>query len=335
MKNLPSITVVIATYNSQNTIETCLTSVRNQQYPQDKIDIILVDGGSKDKTLLLVKQFHPIVMHVPKEKQDAEYNKGVGVRMARGELLLLIDHDNVLPHAQWLSKMVQPLLDDKKIVGVETLRYHYNKDNSFLDRYFALFGAGDPLAYYLGKADRLSYLYDTYNLRGKVKNKENYYVVTFSPNAIPTLGANGFLIRRKTLIDNAQVDENYFFHIDVNVDLIKRGFNTYAFIKDDIIHYTGYNNILHFLYRRKLFMEQFHIKTYNQRRYSVYMPQDRLNLIKFIIYSVTFIKPTYDAIRGFLKIHDTAWFLHPILCFSLASIYSTVIIKNHLRKYVS
>ncbi len=49
--NLPSISIVIACYNSERTIEQCLNSIRSQRYPQNKIEIIAVDGGSKDNTL--------------------------------------------------------------------------------------------------------------------------------------------------------------------------------------------------------------------------------------------------------------------------------------------
>lgn len=329
----PTISVVVATHNGDKTLDACLKSVRSQKYPQKKIEIIVVDGASKDKTLSIAKKYADEIIHIDQAKQNAEYNKGVGVRRAKRELLLLIDHDNVLPHDLWLSKMIKPLLDNKNIIGVETLRYHYNPKASLLDRYFALFGAGDPLAFYLGKSDRLSFLYDTYNLLGKAQDTNDYYIVRFSSNKIPTLGANGFLIRRKVLMENALVDEDNFFHIDVNVDLIKKSFNTYAFVKDDIIHLTGYKSIGSFLYRRKLFMEQFYIKSRDNRRYGIYEPRDKVKLILFILYSVTFIKPFYDAMRGYIRVPDMAWFLHPFLCFMLFVIYSSVTIKTTVKSY--
>ncbi len=328
----PTVTVIIATYNSEKTIHKCLQSVQDQNYPQNKIDIILADGGSVDSTLSIVKNFNTRVIHVPPKAQNAEYNKGIGVAQAKGDLLLMIDHDNVLPHTEWLKKMVRPLQENKDIVGVETLRYHYDPRQSLLDRYFSLFGAGDPVAFYLGKVDRLSYIYDAYNLCGNAVDKGSYYIVRFKPDKISTLGANGFIVRRKILVENAKVDPDLFFHIDVIVDLIRKGFNTYAFIKDDIIHLTGYKSITNFLFRRKLFMEQFYIKTYNDRRYSVYEPKDKIRLILFILYAITFVKPTFDAFRGYIKIHDIAWFLHPFLCFALFTIYSSVIIKNTIQK---
>lgn len=330
---LPTVSVIIATFNSEKTIARCLASVRDQQYPQDKIDIILADGCSSDNTLKIAQEFNVHIISIPPMLQNAEYNKGVAVRKARGDLLLMIDHDNVLPHTRWLSSMIVPLLKHEDVVGVETLRYHYDPSSSLLDRYFALFGAGDPLAFYLGKADRLSFLYSSYNLYGKAKDFGKYYIVTFSPEHIPTLGANGFLVRRNVLIKNAKIDKENFFHIDVNIDLIRKGYNKYAFIKDDIIHLTGYKNIGNFLYRRKLFMEQFYLKTREYRRYSVYMANDMPRLFLFTLFALTGIKPTIDAVRGYLKIHDIAWFLHPFLCMMLLFIYAYVTIKAAIKTY--
>lgn len=325
---LPKISVVIATYNSEKTIDKCLRSIRNQDYPQEKVEIILTDGGSMDKTLSIAKKYNVKIIKVPASLQNAEFNKGQGVTESKGDFILMVDHDNILPHDKWLKKMLYPLIENKDIVGSETLRYHYDPKASFLDRYFALFGAGDPLAFYLGKADRLSYIYDEYNLAGDLKEFKEYYIVKFNKNRIPTLGANGFLIRSDILKKNADIRPNHFFHIDVNVDLIKKGYDKYAFIKDDIIHLTGYKSILSFLYRRKLFMEQFHFITKEERRYSVFEPRDRFKLIVFILYATTVIKPLYDSTRGFLKVKDIAWFFHPILSFVILVIYSYVVLKK-------
>lgn len=334
--NKPTITTVIATFNSERTIERCLQSVRDQQYPQSNIDIILVDGGSTDKTLIIAKKFKPQIIHINPKVQHAEYNKGFGIRKARGDLLLLMDHDNILPHKNWISKMIQPLLKHKDIVGVHTLWYHYDKNYALLDRYGALFGTTDPLTYYFKKADRESYISDKYNLLGKPKDMGDYYIVEFDSDHVSTIGANGFIIRRQLLVKHALIDEEHCYHTDINVDLIRKGFNKYAFIKDDIIHLTNYKSISSFLYRRKLFMEQTHIQGTNKkvRRYSVYTSKDRMSLIKFILFASTFVKPTFDSIRGYMKIHDSAWFLHPFLSFVLLLLFSYTFINAEINKYV-
>lgn len=329
----PSVSIVIATFNAQNTIRQCLESIQKQHYPKEKIELIIVDGSSKDQTVKIAKKFTNKIISIGSNKQNAEYNKAIGVSKASGEFLLMLDHDNILPHKNWIQNMIEPLVKHKEVVGVETLRYHYDPHASLLDRYFGLFGAGDPLAFYLGKADRLSFLYDKYNLFGKAKDYGKYYIVKFDKDHIPTLGANGFMIRRNILVNNARISPGEFFHIDVNVDLIRKGFDTYAFTKDSIIHLTNYGNVVNFLKRRKLFMEQYHLKSIEKRRYSVYTSKDLYGLLKFILYSATFLKPTFDALRGFIKIHDVAWFLHPFLSFALLSIYGIAIIKSEVRRY--
>ncbi|MBL7085732.1 MAG: glycosyltransferase [Candidatus Cloacimonetes bacterium] len=49
--NLPKVSVVIPTYNSERTLGMCLESIRKQGYPRNKIEIIIGDGGSTDRTL--------------------------------------------------------------------------------------------------------------------------------------------------------------------------------------------------------------------------------------------------------------------------------------------
>lgn len=329
---LPTISVIVTTFNSQRTIKKCLEAVRRQDYPQKNIEILVVDGGSKDKTLEIAEGFGTRIIGVPPEKQGAEYNKAVGVNSATKELLLLLDHDNILPHKRWLRKMVRPILENKDVVGVEPLRFHYDPKMTLLDRYFALMGGSDPVPYYFGKNSHLSWAFDRYNLWGEARDMGGYYLIKFSPDKVPALGANGALVRRKLLLKEAKADLKHFFHIDVHVDLIRKGFNTYAMIKDTIIHLTN-NKPFSFLARRKYYIEKYHFQDFSLRRFSVYEPKkDRLNLIKYVLISVTIIVPLFDAIRGFIKIRDVAWFIHPLMCFGMLIVYGIPTAKEEVKR---
>lgn len=331
---LPSVSCIIATYNSSESITECLISVFSQNYPEEKLEVIIVDGGSLDKTLEILKRFKVKLYKVPPSKQEAEYNKGTGASRAKNELILFIDADNVLPHKNWLKKMTKPLMEDEDIIGSETLRFHYNKNDLILDRYFALLGGVDPVPYYLGKDSKLSWAFDNYNLLGEATDMGNYYRVKLTGKKIPVIGANGFILRRKLLKLIKPGPEN-FFHTDINYDLIQKGFNIYAFVKDDIIHLkrTKASYFIKFLLRRKYIMETQYFERIKNRRHAVYIPEtDKLNLIKYIIYSLTFVKPTFDAIRGYIKVRDKAWFLHPIVCFSYLIVYSWAVTARAIRK---
>ncbi len=338
--HLPTISVVTPTYNSIRTIERCLKSIRAQRYPQKNIEIIVVDGGSKDATLTIAKKYNARIYTIDPTKQNAEYNKSIGIKHATHEILAMIDHDNVLPHAHWLSKMVRPFMEDTNVVGVETLRYAYDSKESLLDRYFALFGTGDPFVWYLGRADRLSYMFSQYNLAGEVAKRKPHYIVRFTDMNMPTIGANGFLVRRKILLRYAHASPGEYFDMDVNVDLIRNGFDTYAFVNDAILHLTGYGNIWSYLKRRMLFMNQYHVgvkslERKRVRRYEIFTKKEIWRLVLAIFYCVTLVVPLFDSCRGFLKIRDRAWFLHPVMGVGFVFIYSWVIIRHQILLYAN
>ena len=134
-KKFPVISVVIATYNSDRTLEKCLQSLRKQNYPQNLVELIIADGGSIDSSREIALKYKATIVDVPKDRQGAEYNKGYGLQYAKGEFILCIDHDNILPHKEWLNKMLAPLLSNPGVVASEPWRYHYDKSFSLLDRY--------------------------------------------------------------------------------------------------------------------------------------------------------------------------------------------------------
>lgn len=329
--DFPSISFTIATFNSSRTLEQCLASVKDQVYPSS-IEIVIADGGSTDNTLEIAKSFGAKIINVPTNKQDAEYNKGVAVNNAKNEILVMIDHDNILPNKNWLKKMVKPLMDDEEIFGAGVLRFNHNKNLSLLDRYFALLGGTDPVPFFLNKSGHQSWLYEGFHLRGKLlESKSDYFVIELDPDSFPALGGNGALLRRK-LLKEARSDPDHFFHIDIHHDLAKKGYVKYSFVKETIIHLTN-NKLIPFLKRRKYFIEKYYFEDHSKRRYSIYEPsKDRLSLILFIIYAATFIGPLIDSFRGYSKIKDSAWFLHPFICFSMLILYGYPTVKGEIKR---
>ena len=176
-KFLPTVSIVIATLNSERTLSLCLGRIRGQEYPFSKIEIIVADGGSEDTTRDTAKKFGAKVVSVNPNLQNAEYNKGVGLSHAKGDIVLFLDHDNIMPHDKWLENLVVPFREHKEIVAVEPLRFHYDPKMTLLDRYFALFGGSDPVVYYLKKTSHLSWATEKYNLLGKAKDFGKYYLV--------------------------------------------------------------------------------------------------------------------------------------------------------------
>jgi len=90
--NLPLVSVIIPTYNSERTLGKCLESIVNQTYPH--IEIIVVDGGSKDNTVNIAKKYGARVFVLEGEERSASIN--YGVKMARGKYIYRVDSDVIL-----------------------------------------------------------------------------------------------------------------------------------------------------------------------------------------------------------------------------------------------
>ena len=88
MKNNPLISVVTVSYNAVLTIEQTILSVINQTYPH--IEYIIIDGGSTDGTVDIIKKYANRIAYWVSEPDKGIYdamNKGVVV--ATGEWITL------------------------------------------------------------------------------------------------------------------------------------------------------------------------------------------------------------------------------------------------------
>jgi len=321
---MKSVSVILATLNSGPILKKSLKSIRSQDYDQKKIEVIAADGGSVDDTVKTLKKYGAKI--IPENTGSPESAKGVALQYAKNELILEIDCDNILPDKNWLKKMVSYFDKEKNIVGVYPWKYKHEKDDKPLNRYFSLIGANDPVARYLGKADRQSYIDQKWCLSGRAKDRGDYFLLEFNPDNLPTVGANGFLIKRSLLL-KAKVENGYFYHIDTNMDLVKKGFNKYVVVKNDIYHASG-ESFWHFLKKRKKYMEKLYLKDLSKRRYFIYKKdKDRKKIIAYSFYALTFVGPTIESSRGFFKVRDWAWFLHPLLCFIMFWIYFLAVLN--------
>lgn len=81
--SLPLVSIVTPSFNQAEFIEETILSVKNQDYPN--IEHIVIDGGSSDGTIDILKKYpHLIWISEPDKGQTDAINKGF--RMANGEI---------------------------------------------------------------------------------------------------------------------------------------------------------------------------------------------------------------------------------------------------------
>ena len=69
----PKVSIIVAAYNSEQTIEECLKSILALDYPEGSIEVIVMDGGSKDDTVQIAEKF-PVKVVSIRLNAPAAYN---------------------------------------------------------------------------------------------------------------------------------------------------------------------------------------------------------------------------------------------------------------------
>ncbi len=330
--NASGVSFIIPTLNTERTIRKCLSCISIQDYPKSKIEVLILDGGSTDRTIPIVKTFKNInvrIIHAG-HKDNQEARRMVGFKKARYDLICILDSDNYLGSKDWVSRMVKPMIDCPNLIGSFTLHYHYDPRQTPFNRYVALFGGHDPVSYYLNKTDRLKWTDQTWVRTEQIlSHNSRYLVVKFDSNDFPTLGSNGSIIRKK-LVDLHELTPEMFFHTDILYDLLSKNYNKYAVVDVPLIHDT-HSTLLRNIKKRVEYMSLHHVKLAKLRRYKVFnsqSPKDIFNLIKFILFTVTVVEPLSESIVGFVKVPDLAWFMHPMACWYFLVGYSLSVLKS-------
>lgn len=142
--NYPLISVLVATFNSERTLQRTLSSVKSQTYPQNKIEILVVDGGSTDNTKNIAKSYNCKIL--PNEKVDPVSAKYIGFKKASGKYILCLDSDEVLSTPNSLRIKYQAFTKNDQVRAVIPSGYKTPQEGSSINYYINEFG--DPFSYF-------------------------------------------------------------------------------------------------------------------------------------------------------------------------------------------
>lgn len=119
-EEMPLVSIIIPTYNSGKTLDKCLESIRQQTY--NNIEIIIIDGGSKDETISIAKMYGAMVV---KKKTGMSEATNIGINKSKGEYIYRVDSDVILDY-----DIVEKCINKCKIEGYDGVAVFWSPDPS-------------------------------------------------------------------------------------------------------------------------------------------------------------------------------------------------------------
>ncbi|MDF5735820.1 MULTISPECIES: glycosyltransferase family 2 protein [unclassified Nostoc] len=125
----PLISVIIPTYNYAKYVSAAIDSVFNSDFPQDKLEIIVIDDGSKDNTSEIVAAYGNRVKYIFQQNSGKAWATKIGIDHSRGKYLFNLDADDLfLPNK--LKEVVQIFESDPDIVHVAHPALYWKVDDN-------------------------------------------------------------------------------------------------------------------------------------------------------------------------------------------------------------
>ncbi len=91
------ISIVIPVYNNEKYVDECIGSILKQNFPIDRIQIILLNDGSKDNSLEVIKKYESDnIIVINKENTGVSDTRNIGMKQALGKYILFLDSDDSL-----------------------------------------------------------------------------------------------------------------------------------------------------------------------------------------------------------------------------------------------
>ncbi len=113
----PPVSVIILTFNGGEYIAQLLQSLERQTYPNDLVEIIVVDNASRDDTVDIIKKNYPSVkVVINKINMGFAAGNNEGLRFASHDLLVFLNQDTVC-HSEFLISLVDVMIQDETLAA--------------------------------------------------------------------------------------------------------------------------------------------------------------------------------------------------------------------------
>jgi len=135
MSSLPFVSVVIPCLNEENFIGKCLDSIIENDYPKDRLEILVIDGKSEDGTRTILERYASYNLYIKvfeNLKKTTPVALNLGIQNAKGEVIIRMDAHSTYSK-DYITKSIKYLYEYNadNVGGIWVI---FPRDNSFIGK---------------------------------------------------------------------------------------------------------------------------------------------------------------------------------------------------------
>lgn len=298
------ISLVIPAYNEEEFLAQCLISIENQTISK-KIEVIIVDDDSTDKTVSIAKSFSNRlnVKVIRNGTHDAEKGKKMGLMQAKGKFFMYLDADMELADKNWADEISKPLIKNNSIIG-SLARFKPKHNQNALTR---------CISYDIFQRDPL-FIFLTPDIKETIQSKkEDYFICKFQIDKIP---CQSLCLYRTDVLKKTFKDYPFLMDNDVPVVLVKKGYNLFAFSPKVGIYHNLLGSLTELFKKRMRGVLKTYMAHLPKREYKWLNLEKKRNIFLlglFVTYANLIFPATLYGIYKAFKYKDTACISEPLI----------------------
>jgi glycosyltransferase involved in cell wall biosynthesis len=304
----------------------CLHSVFSQDFPVEDIEVIIVDGGSKDGTISIANEFKVKIIHNKFSFQDSKYgSRNIGLAEASGDFVCFLNADQTLLNRAWIRTVLEPLLRDET-VSIAIARQDIRPGSLWLNRYNTY--CEFPFVSSIARASGVRSIYEFFDARRTLT------VNVARESKMLTYVGSGMLIRRNIL---NQVG-GYDYDLDTAQRFVAIGQGYFATVPGAQVSHEHYlsNSITEYIRHKLRYLNRYVSLRELGLRSSLLEKKlvggtpslSRKKILLVLLGTVTLWICLLETVAMIKKRRDWACLLHPLLYLLVAAVYAMTFLRS-------
>lgn len=306
--------IVIPSLNNQDDIELLLKNIQSQNYPKNKIEIIIADGGSTDLTLSIAKKNRAKIYN--NKKVLAEPGVNLGISKSESDLIMILAADNRFLGASSIKKILNTFKNP--LIAAAFPKHDSETDDTLFSKYINTFT--DPFNHFVygdsSNARTFKKVYKT------IHTNSIYDIYDYlSSSAKPMIAfAQGFTFRSGFKRDNSDEYDDV-----APIQKMIRDGKQIAYVHSvSLVHHT-IRNVSHFI-RKTKWATQNAVKgesygiVHRQNYLTVFQ---KIKILIWPIYALFFPLSIIRSVTMYIVTGENMWLFSPVISF--LSAYSSIL----------